>query len=406
MYSKNIKGEDYMTKQDVNTLPKGFETFAEAQQQKFMNLKKVKDDGGKIVGTFCSYVPSELIYAAGAAPVSLCGTSEEPIAAAERELPINLCPLIKSSYGHALTDTCPFFYFSDFIIGETTCDGKKKMFEQLDEIKRTCVMQLPQNNLDEEGYAFWTHQVEKLKDMLEEFYDVEITEEDLRQAIKDGNQERRNLLEFFELSALDPSPITGLEQYNVNESFGFQYDRKAKNEAIKKRTAELREYWEKNLKGTKDDRPRILVSGCPLGGVKEKVLKTIEDNGAVIVGFDSCSGMRNYMTMIDEDESRDPLDAIAEKYLKVNCSVMSPNPGRLKDIDHLVDYYNVDAVIECTLTACHTFNLEASTVEKHVQKKGLPYLHVEADYSQQDTGQIATRIEAFLELAKEMKKAE
>lgn len=390
----------------VHNLPKGFDSLAEAQQQKFLALKKVKDAGGRVVGLYCSYVPAELIYAAGAVPVSLCATSEKPISAAERDLPTNLCPLIKASYGHAITDTCPFFYFSDFIIGETTCDGKKKMFELLNDIKPTHVMHLPQNNLDSKAYPFWTDEVKKLKTKIEEFYSITISESDLRRAIKTCNQERKNLIGFFELSALDPSPVSGLEQFNVKEAFGFQYDVKAKNSEIVKRTTELKEYWEKNLKGTTDTRPRILITGCPLGGVKEKILAKIEELGAIIVGYDSCSGIRTQMEMVDEDPNRDPIEAIAEKYLKTNCSVMSPNPGRLRDLNYLIDHYKVDAVIECTLVACHTFNLESHTIGKYVMQKGLPYLHVESDYSQGDAGQFATRVQAFLELVREKKENE
>lgn len=396
-------------KREANALPEGFDSLAEAQKEKFINLKKLKDDGGKVVGIYCSYVPTELIYAAGAIPVSLCATSDKPIAAGERDLPKNLCPLIKASYGHAITDTCPFFYFSDLIIGETTCDGKKKMYELLNNIKDTYVIQLPQNNVDPAGYPFFRDQVIKFKEKLEEFCGVEITEDDVRRAIKEGNEEKRNLLEFFKLSALNPTPVSGLEQFNVNEAFGFNYDRKKKNEEIKKRTAELKDYWEKELKGKKDDRPRILMAGCPQGGVKDKILKTVEDLGAVIVGYDSCSGLRTYMQMIDEDPNRDPYEAIAEKYLGINCSVMSPNPGRLKDIDYLIDFYQADAVIEMTLVACHTFNVESFEVKKEVESKGIPYLHIESDYSQNDKGQIATRIEAFLEMVKmnkEMKESE
>ena len=388
----------------MNNLPKGFDSLAEAQQKKFLALKNLKDAGGKVIGLYCSYVPTELVYAAGAVPVSLCATSEKPISAAERDLPKNLCPLIKASYGHAITDTCPFFYFSDFIVGETTCDGKKKMFELLNDIKPTYVMHLPQNNLDPKAYPFWADEVKKLKEKIEEFYNITITEDDLRQAIKDCNQERRNLVNFFELSALDPSPVSGLEQFNVKEAFGFQYDIQQKNAEIVKRTRELKEYWEKNLKGTRDERPRILVTGCPLGGVKEKILAKIEELGAVIVGYDSCSGLRTHMEFVDEDPVRDPIEAIAEKYLKTNCSVMSPNPGRFKDLDYLVDHYKADAVIECTLVACHTFNLEAHTVGKHIIEKGLPYIHIESDYSQEDAGQFATRLEAFLEVVSERKK--
>ncbi len=124
-------------------LPENFESYSDARKAGFIKMKELKENGGKIVGTYCTFVPTELIIAAGAAPVSLCATSEEPISAAEMHLPRNLCPLIKASYGFALTDTCPYFYFSDFIVGETTCDGKRKMFELMNDIKDTYVMQLP-----------------------------------------------------------------------------------------------------------------------------------------------------------------------------------------------------------------------------------------------------------------------
>lgn len=385
---------------NANNLPQGFDSLAEAQQQKFLALKKIKDEGGRVIGLYCSYVPIELIYAAGAVPVSLCATSEKPISAAERDLPKNLCPLIKASYGHAITDTCPFFYFSDFIIGETTCDGKKKMFELLNEVKPTHVMHLPQNNLDQKGYPFWADEVRKLKTKIEEFYGITISNSDLRKAIEDCNQERQHLINFFELSALDPTPISGLEQFNVKEAFGFQYDIRKKNDELVKRTQELRTHWEKELKGTINSRPRILITGCPLGGVKEKILAKIEELGAVIVGYDSCSGIRTQMEMVDENPDRDPIEAIAEKYLKTNCSVMSPNPGRFRDLDYLIDHYRADAVIECTLVACHTFNLESHSIGKYVEQKGLPYMHLESDYSQADAAQFATRIEAFLEIVK------
>lgn len=382
-----------------NQLPNGFESFAEGIKNKFLSLKKLKDNGGKVVGTYCSYVPTELIYAAGAVPLSLCATSEKPIKDAEKHLPSNLCPLIKASYGHAITDTCPFFYYSDFIVGETTCDGKKKMFELMNEIKHTYVMQLPQNNIKESSFLYFEEEVKAFKAELERFYNIKITDEMLKIAIKQGNEERQNLINFYELSSLNPTPISGLEQFNVTEAFGFMYDRVKKNEDLKQKTKEIYKNWEENLKGKTDNRPRILLSGCPLGGVKEKIIKTIEDLGAVVVGFDSCSGLRTQMTLIDENE--EPIKAIAKKYLKTNCSVMSPNCGRLSDIDFLINKYKADGVIEVILQACHTFNIESHNVAKFCKGKNIPYLHIESDYSMQDKGQILTRIEAFLELLNE-----
>ena len=90
-------------------LPKNFEDLADAQKAGFMRMKELKESGAKVVGEFCSFVPQEIVYAAGVLPVGLCSFSEAPIPAAEAHLPRNLCPLIKGSYGAALTDTCPFF---------------------------------------------------------------------------------------------------------------------------------------------------------------------------------------------------------------------------------------------------------------------------------------------------------
>ena len=103
--------------------------------------------------------------------MSLCATSEEPIPAAENVLPRNLCPLIKASYGFALTDTCPYFYFSDLIVGETTCDGKKKMFELMNDIKETYVMQLPSKR-GEIYEQLWEKEIISLWHKLEDFYHI------------------------------------------------------------------------------------------------------------------------------------------------------------------------------------------------------------------------------------------
>ena len=121
--------------------------------------------------------------AAGAIPVGLCSFSDETIPEAEQDLPRNLCPLVKSSYGFAKTQKCPFFYFSDLIVGETTCDGKKKMYEMLGEIKDTYIMELP-NRQSPMGRKLWREEVVALKNKLEEKFGVEITEEKLREQVQ------------------------------------------------------------------------------------------------------------------------------------------------------------------------------------------------------------------------------
>jgi benzoyl-CoA reductase/2-hydroxyglutaryl-CoA dehydratase subunit BcrC/BadD/HgdB len=107
-----------------------FERFGE---QSLLALDTVKKAGRKVFGIYCTFAPVELVWAAGAVPVGLCCKKEGPIAEAEKTLPVNLCPLIKSSYGYAVTDNCPFFAASDLLIGETTCTGIKSFDRLIDE---------------------------------------------------------------------------------------------------------------------------------------------------------------------------------------------------------------------------------------------------------------------------------
>ena len=375
-------------------LPDNFETFSEARKSGFMKMKEHKDRGGKIVGIYCSFVPTELIMAAGAVPVSLCATSEEPISAAEAHLPPNLCPLIKASYGFALTDTCPYFYFSDFIVGETTCDGKKKMFELLNELKETYVMQLPSAR-DEIALNMWEQEIYKFWKKLEDFYGISITEEDVKKAIIQKNAERDLVLEYLELSKLNPSPISGYELGTKLDALSFIPDMEERCNQIRQRIAEVKSDWEKNYKGKVARKPRILITGCPNGGVRDKTIKVLEELGADVVAFDTCNSNREKIEKVDI--SLPVAKALAQKYLNINCSVMSPNNSRLRFISDMIDEYEVDGVLEIILQACHTFSIESYNVKKAVVSKGIPYIKIETDYSKADVGQINTRLEAFLE---------
>lgn len=375
-------------------LPENFESFPEARKSGFMKMKAHKDNGGKIVGTYCSFIPTELIIAAGAIPVTLCATSEEPIAAAQEHLPSNLCPLIKASYGFALTDTCPYFYFSDFIVGETTCDGKKKMFELMNDIKDTYVMQLPSSR-DEAALTMWEAEIKKFWKKLEDFYGVTITEEDVKKAILQKNAERDLVLEYLDLGKLNPSPISGYELGTKLDTLSFIPSMEERCKQLRERIDEVKADWEANYKGKVSRKPRILITGCPNGGVRDKTIKVLEELGADVVAFDACNSNREKIEKVDT--TLPVTEALAKKYLNINCSVMSPNTNRLKFISDMIDDYQVDGVLEIILQACHTFSIESYNVKKSVLAKKIPYLKVETDYSKADAGQINTRLEAFLE---------
>ena len=147
-----------------------------------------------------------------------------------------------------------------------------------------------------------------------------------------------------------------------------------------------------------EKKPRILVTGCPIGGASEKVIKAIEENGGIVVTYENCTGAKSIDKLIDEDNP-DIYDALARRYLNIGCSVMTPNPNRLELLGRLIDEYRVDGVVEMVLQACHTYNVETLGIRRFVnEKKNIPYISVETDYSQADIGQLNTRIAAFIEM--------
>lgn len=379
----------------IKDLPEVFEEFAEQRKNSFLAVKELKDKGVPVVGSYCTYFPQELAMAMGAASVSLCSTSDETIAEAEKELPKNLCPLIKSSYGFARTDKCPFFYFSDVVVGETTCDGKKKMYEYMAEFKETYLMELP-NTQREDALVLWRNEMIRFKEYLEKHFETTITEDDIRKAIKVNNEARLALRKLYGVMKHDPAPITGYDLFKVLYGSTFKLDRSLIAGEVNALVEKIeKEYKEGKMQPKK---PRILVTGCPLGGATEKVIRAIEDNGGIVVTYENCTGAKAIDKMVDEDDP-DVYGALARRYLDIGCSVMTPNPNRLKLLGRLIDEYKVDGVVEMTLQACHTYNVESFGIRKFVnEEKKLPYISVETDYSQADIGQLNTRITAFIEM--------
>lgn len=378
-------------------LPKTFDEFVDARKQGFLRVKEFKENGGRLAGFLCSYTPAEVMDAAGVATVGLCGTSNETIPDGEKVLPKNLCPLIKSTFGFAYSQKCPYTYFADMIIGETTCDGKKKMFELLNELKETYVLHLPQSQERDYAKDIWYEEIRLLKKRLEEKFGVEITDENLRKAVHKRNELRQALCDMYEMQEKCPPALKGTEMMLALQqgTFTFDVDQQIKN--IRAKVDNAKKAYEAGERPISENAKRILLTGCPSAGVIQKVGMVIENNGGVIVCLDDCSGERTNKLMIDEDAD-DILRAIAERYLQINCSVMTANNGRLENTKNMIEKYKVDGVVEVVLQACHTFNVESAKMSRMVEDLGIPYMKLETDYSTTDSGQIETRIAAFIEM--------
>ncbi|WP_243117269.1 double-cubane-cluster-containing anaerobic reductase [Lacrimispora algidixylanolytica] len=377
-------------------LPQVFDSFAEARKNGFLAVKKIKDSGKGVVGQFCTYTPLEIFMAADLVSVSLCSTSDETIPEAEKDLPSNLCPLIKSSYGFAVTDKCPYMYFADLVVGETTCDGKVKMYELLAKKKNLHILQLPRNQFTTEAKALWKSELIRLKERVEKDFGVTITDDNLVDAIKKRNVERRLLKELYELSTMCPPPITGLRQLQILFGSQFKFDWQEKTDEIRSAIKNIKEAYEAGERPVSEDAPRILITGCPMGGVTEKVVKVIEEAGAVVVAYENCTGAKQMDRQCREEG--DPLTNIADHYLQIGCSIMTPNPNRFELLGRLCEQFHVNGVVEMTLQACHTYAVESYTVKTFLKEKNIPYLQLETDYSTADIGQLSTRAGAFVEM--------
>jgi len=363
-------------------------------EESLLEIEQAKADGRSAIGFYCLYSPVEIAVAANAITLPLCGTRNEPIAVAEEILPRNLCPLIKSSFGFAMSDSCPFFRFSDIIIGDTTCDGKKKMFELMARYKPTYVLQLPQSQDSAMALTQWRHELERFKDIVEKQTGIVITPNRLHDAIRLMNRKRLTRKAVMDLNMSNPAPLSGSMLLAALYKTGFLADKGKALGIMEEIISEARASCPSPE--TAGKRKRLLLTGVPVGLGSDKIIKIVEQSGADIVAFENCSGYKQAFAI---DENKDPMDALAEQYLATPCSVMSPNTGRLHLLQSMITDFSVDGVIDLTWQACHTYNIEAFQVDEFVRQTfDMPTLHLETDYAQSDTEQLRVRIEAYLEM--------
>ena len=368
-----------------------------------LRVKELIDDkqkGNKVFGTFCVYVPEELILAAGGTCVGLCAGAEIGIDEAEKVLPRNTCALIKSFMGFKLAGLCPYIQASDLVVGETTCDGKKKAYEILNDYKETYVMEIPQMKTERDR-TLWRGEIIQFKEKVEKLTGRKITAENLKEGIKIANEKRRALQRLSALRKAVPSPISGLDGLLVNQ-IAFYDDPPRFTRQINALCDELEERVKNGIGVTKNGTPRILVSGSPMAVPNWKIPFIIETSGAIVVAEESCVGERSTRDLVDENGKslEKMIDAIVDRYFKIDCACFTPNEERPNHVLELASDFRVNGVVHYSIQFCTPYTVEAYKVEKALQEKGIPFLKIETDYGMEDVGQLKTRIEAFLEMVK------
>lgn len=365
--------------------------FANMIQNSLQYAAEAKAAGRSIVCIMCEYTPRELIMAAGGVPVCLCGGSAKTIPAAEEHLPANLCPLIKSTFGYHVQGNNPFLEMADLVVGETTCDGKKKMFELMAESRPMYVLELPQRADDPEDMQRWVGELRKFRTHLEDHLGVKITDQGIREAIGVMNRERALRRELAALMQSDRPPMSGMQLLALKSTItGIPADHRQYEKAI-----ELM-----RQQGPRQDlsgRVRVLMTGVPLVHGAERVPKIIEDSGGLVVCMENCTGLKPLLEDVDASAA-DPVRAVAEKYYRLPCSVMTRNDRRLDNLRRLAADYRPECIIELIWQACLTYDVEAARIRRLAEEElGIPYFRIETDYSPSDSARIATRVEALFE---------
>ena len=362
--------------------------------------------GRPIVGIMCEFTPREIILAAGAVPVCLCGGSAATIPAAEQQLPANLCPLIKSTFGYRLTGKNPFLNWADLVVAETTCDGKKKMFELLGASKPMYVLELPQKSEEPDALEHWILELRKFQQFLATRFAANITDQALCQAIELMNRERSLRRRLADLMIAHPPPLTGRQLLDFRSNIsGVEADLQQYERAL------LR-YSGSNGNTAAPDSVRcntphvspvrVLLTGVPLVHGAERVLELIEACGAVVVCMENCTGLKPILEDVHLDSEPDPIRAIARKYYHLPCSVMTPNARRFETLRALAAKFRPECVIELVWQACLTYDVESWKVRQLVEEElHLPYLKITTDYSPADSARIVGRVEALLETVRE-----
>jgi len=375
-----------------------FDTMVEnIHTGRIREIVDAKESGKPVIGTFCVYVPEELVVAAGGICIGLCGGAQGSIADAEKILPRNICPMVKSAFGFKVGKICPYFQVVDLVYGETTCDAKKKTWELLDRYVPTHVMEIPQMKRERDK-VLWVEEVKEFKTAVEKITGNTTDFDAIAGGIRTINAKRAALQRLNSLRHHNPSPISGKDMLLI-EQIAF-YDEPVR---FAKKVHELCDELDRRIKDgvavAPKSTPRILVSGTPMALPNWKLHHIIESSGAVVVNEESCIGTRYYKDLIEEgsENVEQQLERLTERYMKIDCSCFTPNDDRIDQVIREYEESAAEGVIDYCLQFCHTYNIEAVKLREACEKRGIPFMAIETDYSPDDVGQLQTRVEAFIE---------
>ena len=371
-------------------------------------ISEAKQNGVKVVGYFCPYIPEEIILAAGMLPVRLAfGGDIESATSGEDFLKPYNCPFARSCLGYQIIGSNIYHRLLDAVCIAETCENIKLIPEYWKNLFGVEVFTLglphTHDSCRSRSYAleYFQKELELLRKRLSNFAGRPIKNGDLRRSIKLCNQIREKLRLLFAYQQMSYPPIEWIDCFRIVQA-GFLINRRdflTELKIIERKLADRKSIV------IEDHKPRIMVTGSIIGIGDDKMLDIIDEVGGRVVADGVCTGLlssRKDVTI--SGIMGNPIDALAERYLyNVPCPCMTDLDRRLDRIAQIIHTYNVSGVIYYNLKFCDAWRAEYPLIKDYLEKKiKVPSLIVESDYSGADTGTMRTKIEAFIEMIGEL----
>lgn len=346
--------------------------------------------GKKVFGYFCTYIPEEIIMAAGGLPFRMRATGSTETTLGDSYLSYYNCSFTRHCLDLAFRGT---FDFLEGVVGQPSCDHVRRIYDiwkaKID-TPFIHFVKVPRKNTG--GATEWYKaEIVKLKEGLEKHLGVQITNDRLREAIKSCNETRSLLRSLYELRKVDHPPVTGAETLSlVIASTAIPKDQF--NQKMRQVLEEV-----KGRNGTGNYKARLLVASPILDN--PGYLKVMEDAGGLVVADYLCFGTRAIWNLVDES-IEDPMEALAQRYMeRLSCPrMMGDYPRRLEFIKNAIHDYNIDGVVCTRLTFCELWGGENYMLREDMKKLDVPALVLEREHKLDSVGQLKTRIQAFLEI--------
>ena len=385
-----------------------FDEMADLFGKRKEEIVAAKQSGKKVIGYLCLFAPIELILAADAIPVRVNSGWYDAAKIGDRVVPVEVCPVIRSTIGAKMINLSPFMENSDAIISVLTCDGMTKLGEILSDYQTIWQMSVPRVKDSDQALRLWIEEIKTVKKEIEKLTGNKITRKKLRNAIELTQKATKAFRRLQDLRKGNPV-IMGRDAMLAIQTYMWD-DVERWTEKTNKLCDELEKRVKDKTWSTSPDTPRVMITGTPMFWPDNwKVPSLIEEANpqGVIVADELCSSERilNDPVGVDEWSMNDMLNAIGERYLMSStCSCFSSNDGNEDRINWLITKikdFKIDGVIYYVVRGCISYAMEYTRVKKVLDSINVPVYYLDTEYTREDVGQMKTRVEAFLEMLTE-----